>query len=393
MATITSSPVAASSLLESARAMRQDLAERAPHAEQMRCLPAQTINELQDAGLFRSVLPRRCGGSGIRLIDTIEIAAELARGCGSTAWVYTLLSSSIGGVPALLSDPEGQQEVLSNPTSRTSAVFASDKGSAKPLGNGDYVVSGNWGFASGCLHTDWFSGGVTFDDGTPGNAIMHMSEVTIKDVWHVAGMRGTGSNTVIANDVIVPARRIGRMADRAEIVSRVRPEADPSERWPFAPYFSVGLLGPVLGLADGSLELIKDGMSKRGVSFFEFEHQHDSSVLLHQLAEASMLIDGAWLHVRHAANVLDEETKLRLLDYRTRARLRAHAGYATQQLRHAMDILLNIGGGSVFGESNAVQRNWRDLNVGSRHAFANTAGILEAYGRALCDVPNITPYI
>ena len=211
----TTTGVDAETLLAYARSLRPEIAQRALEAERTRRLPEETVDALRDSGLLRGVLPRRFGGSGIRLIDQIEIAAELARGCGSTAWVYTLLGAATSGVPSLIADQDGREEVLSDPRAAVAAVFASDKGTAKPVGGkgSDYVVSGTWSFASGCLHAQWFSGGVTFPDGTPGAAIMRISDVTIKDVWHVAGMRGTGSNTVVANEVNVPARRVGRAAD------------------------------------------------------------------------------------------------------------------------------------------------------------------------------------
>ena len=40
-----------------------------------------------------------------------------------------------------------------------------------------------------------------------GLALMPMSELTIEDTWFVAGMKGTGSNTIVAKDVFVPEHR------------------------------------------------------------------------------------------------------------------------------------------------------------------------------------------
>ena len=44
---------------------------------------------------------------------------------------------------------------------------------------------------------------------------------------------------------------------------------------------------------------------------------------------------------------------------------------------------MNIAGASAFANDNALQRLWRDLNVGSRHAFLNTRPSMELLGRAL----------
>ena len=56
-----------------------------------------------------------------------------------------------------------------------------------------------------------------------GVVLMPMSELSIEDTWFVAGMKGTGSNTVVAEDVFVPEHRYmsmtaafqGIYADRA----------------------------------------------------------------------------------------------------------------------------------------------------------------------------------
>jgi hypothetical protein len=42
-----------------------------------------------------------------------------------------------------------------------------------------------------------------------------------------------------------------------------------------------------------------------------------------------------------------------------------------------------MAGAGSFANANVLQRHWRDVNVGSRHAFLATGVSLETYGRAL----------
>jgi len=70
-------------------------------------------------------------------------------------------------------------------------------------------------------------------------------------------------------------------------------------------------------------------MAKRGVSYFEFERQNDSPVLLHQWAEARMDYESAQAHIDECARLLDDDTKHRVLDYETRGR-------GAQKLTHPM---------------------------------------------------------
>jgi hypothetical protein len=51
---------------------------------------------------------------------------------------------------------------------------------------------------------------ITNEDGElidQGLILVPMSDVTIEDTWFVTGMKGTGSNTVVADEIFVPAPR------------------------------------------------------------------------------------------------------------------------------------------------------------------------------------------
>ena len=47
----------------------------------------------------------------------------------------------------------------------------------------------------------------------PALVVVPAGEVEVDDVWHTAGMRGTGSHDVIVTDVFVPEHRIVAVAD------------------------------------------------------------------------------------------------------------------------------------------------------------------------------------
>ena len=71
------------------------------------------------------------------------------------------------------------------------------------------AARGSW--SSGCDHATWaFLGGPVIKDGKPvdfGSFLIPRSEYRIDDVWHVVGLKGTGSNTVVVKDVFVPRHR------------------------------------------------------------------------------------------------------------------------------------------------------------------------------------------
>ncbi|HUA89266.1 MAG TPA: acyl-CoA dehydrogenase family protein, partial [Steroidobacteraceae bacterium] len=96
-------------LLERARALIPVLKSRSEAATAARALPKETIQDLQEAGLFRVLQPRRYGGYEHDPQVFFDIQMALAEGCMSTAWVYGV----IGVHPFQLGlfDPKAQADV------------------------------------------------------------------------------------------------------------------------------------------------------------------------------------------------------------------------------------------------------------------------------------------
>jgi alkylation response protein AidB-like acyl-CoA dehydrogenase len=205
----------------------------------------------------------------------------------------------------------------------------------------------------------------------------------VEDTWFVAGMRGTGSNTLVATEVFVPAHRLAIMG-LASAGGTVEPAVPaPSDRWPIGGTLAVVLVGPMLGVAAAALEAVSAKAPARAVSYTSFSRQIDSPVLLTDLARAGLDVDTAHLHAFAAAADIDAAGAGASLDPTSLGRIRGRCGYVGEALRRAMGTLVDVGGASSFAEASALQRHWRDLNVGTRHAFLATAPVLETYGRSL----------
>jgi alkylation response protein AidB-like acyl-CoA dehydrogenase len=72
-------------LCDRARALVPTLAERAGRAEEQRSVAQETMADLHAAGLFRILQPPHLGGFGLDIPTHLAVAAELARGCASSA--------------------------------------------------------------------------------------------------------------------------------------------------------------------------------------------------------------------------------------------------------------------------------------------------------------------
>jgi alkylation response protein AidB-like acyl-CoA dehydrogenase len=367
-------------LVARASALRPLLAEHAARSESQRQVVPEVMEALEAAGLFEVVVPRRIGGRGATMATQLAVAAELGRACPSTAWVQQILNVTTWGAARSKGGTELFEDAGAGRRPRFAGVIA-PSGTARRSGE-SYVVSGQWAFASGSFHASWFAGGVLVQDEAgklvgPGMALMPFSDLRIEDTWFVAGMCGTASNTVVADSVVVPAGRITLLSDGPEEAR------EPADRWPVGSVLALVLTGSLLGAAQACAELVVEKAPKRALSYTSYGSTTSSMVAVSEVARARLDLDSAWLHAFQAAGYIDAVGAGAGRDPIEEARLRGQCGYLTELLRRGVDTLINVAGAGSFASASPLQRYWRDLAVGSRHAFLATNVALETYGRGL----------
>ena len=204
-------------LVERARAMIPALRERARACIADREIPEETIAEMQEAGFFRILQPKRFGGYEMHPNVFFNVQKLLAQGCMSTGWMYGV----VGCHPYELAlfDDRAQQEVWGEDGS----VLVSS--TYQPVGkvtrvDGGFRLSGHWGFSTGSVHCDWVLLGALVppsEEGGPPDMrtfLLPREDYTIdRDNWHVFGLQGTGSHDIIVDDVFVPEYRTHRAVD------------------------------------------------------------------------------------------------------------------------------------------------------------------------------------
>jgi alkylation response protein AidB-like acyl-CoA dehydrogenase len=373
-----------------AAALRPLLEAHAADCERERRIVPPVMAALRASGLFHITAPRRAGGPAHRLITHIETVAELAKGCVGTGWAYGLLSGITGTALAL---PPAMTERLFRTGDELFCSASAPSGQAAPVPGG-YRVSGKWGYGSGCLHADWALNGVIVqtDDGPEvAMAFLDLRDVacSIEDNWHVAGMAGSGSNMIVADALFVPDELILWTARTppAEVLMAME-GLEPRDRWPMEPLFPLGVLAPMLGAATALLEGVVQAMPRRQVVGWFYAGQSGSDALVGATGRAAMEIDSAWLHIRRAAEMLDETAQQRVLTGYDKAQMQADCGYAMELLRTAGNRLMDVAGPGAFALASPLQRLWRDLNVGTRHNALNAQLSVELYGRAIAGLPS-----
>ena len=379
-------------LMTKASALVPLLRAKAAEHERERRISDEILSAMDAAGLFSMRAPRRFGGCEADLRTYLDVVAELGRGCGSTSWV-AFISIATAWIGALFND-EAQREVFAgNPGARFMGTLSMN--SRARATQGGYVVDGQWAYASNCLHAHWAVLAVPLPNGgtvAPGIVLVPMRELTVEDTWRVVGMRGTGSHTVHAREVFVPAHR----ALPVEVLATGQsPRSDKEEfvyRESFMPTAIIAVVAPVLGLAQAALDLTLERLNKssKPIAYSFYDDARKAPSMQLELAQASTLIEAANLHMRRwCDDIADAARAGAELPFIKRAQVRMDIGYAMRCCREAVGLLLNVQGASAFAESNPIQRVWRDLEMASRHGLISAQVPHEIYGRAL--VGNFEP--
>jgi len=225
--------------------------------------------------------------------------------------------------------------------------------------------------------------------------LVPMSEVAIEDTWFTTGMRGSGSNCIVGNDLFVPDHRLLSImpALHGDYPSPFKDEA--AYRSAFGPVSSILLIAAQLGLGRAALKYVIERAPQRAIAYTSYTKQTDSIAFQMQVAEAALKINTAHLRAFYAADEIDEGARRNKdLDYLTRCRIRADTGAIVTDITDALNTLVFAHGAGSFAETNPMQRWWRDSNTAARHAIILPTVGTEVYGKALLNVENtVTPLV
>ena len=196
-----------------ARSLGPLLAAAAHEIERNRELPGSIVSALIDNGMFRLLQPRSLGGAELDPMTYIRVVEEIASHDASTGWCVEQ-ANGCSMVAAFL-DPEVAQEIFGPPDG---IVAWGPVGPAElVVVPGGFRLTGAWNFASGSHHASWLGAHVVTQrsDGAPrredGGEILRTllfpkSAASMTDIWHVVGLRGTGSDRYSVTNLFIPER-------------------------------------------------------------------------------------------------------------------------------------------------------------------------------------------
>jgi 3-hydroxy-9,10-secoandrosta-1,3,5(10)-triene-9,17-dione monooxygenase len=365
-----------------ARSIVPALRERAQKCEEARGLLPENEKLLHETGLFRFHQPRSFGGMELPFVAVVDIVAELARGCPSTAWNV----GNLGCHHWILGyyEPETQHELWdANPDVLIASSIALAAGRGKRT-EGGFIVSGKWPFSSGVDNSDWNMLAVTIYEGDTAVdwrlCLVPKSDYRVIDTWYAMGMVGTGSKDIEVKEVFVPERRALALARCRGGLEHpgAKLNAGPLFRVPIVASAGHPLSATALGTAEGAYEHVLNAFKTR-IGTYTGAKVADFQAVQVKLARARCLIDSARHLMRESARLFQENDSL---DVETKLRLRAQNAFAVSQSREAVETLWSFYGANAIYTRDPLQRYLRDVQAASQHFSFNFDIAGAAFGTA-----------
>jgi indole-3-acetate monooxygenase len=375
-----------------ARALAPVIAAAAPRIEADRELPADLVSALHDARLWRMLLPRAYGGDEVSPVDYVQAIEEIAKADASTAWCIgqTSVCSTVSRNMKL----EVAEEIFKN-NPRGVLAWGPTNNAKAIAEKGGFRVNGVWPFASGSKHATWLAAHcfICEPDGQQrrdanGNPVQKTlfvprERATFQDVWHVMGLKGTGSNTYTLTDVLVPE---DYTIDYHALNSAGRREHGALYSFTIYQLFGSSFPAIALGIARTMLDdfcklaQAKTPMGQTSLLRDGAVIQSQVGVAQSQLAAARAFFIASWEEIWQAA-----QSGAMTIDQRVR--LRMASSHASQTARQVVETVYLAAGATAIFESNPFERRFRDMHAVSQQSQSQFS-IFEAIGRHFLGLPH-----
>ena len=371
-----------------ARALIPAIRAQQDEAEQLGHHTPELDRQFTEAGFYRILQPRRFGGYEFGLPVFWRVMLAVSAGDPGTGWGLTLGAHHALVVGAWFSEA-GQRDIFAPAGDFRGPHRPPPMGTAESA-DGGYVVSGTWDYCSGIAHATHFMGNAMVAGSAEHIAVVIPREqVTVLDDWGggvTLGMNASGSNSVRADAVFVPAHRTAtadwtRHATPAPGTALHR---NPLYCGRIYAVYHAGLVIPVIGAARAALEEYEQIITTRPTHFPpqvprythpDYQRPFGQALALTDAAEAIVLRAGEE-YMERAARWTGGGTPFTREDD---VRLFAMIQQAGQLAARAVEIIFAAAGSSAAKRGTRLQRYYRDVAMYHGHIAAQhltTAGEL-----------------
>jgi alkylation response protein AidB-like acyl-CoA dehydrogenase len=368
------------------------IAAAAPQFEAGRELTPDVVSALHDAGLFRMLVPRSLGGHEVSPLVFVQAVEELAKADASVAWCVA--QTSVASTTCASLDRDTAAEIFGADPRAVLATGAPNPGGRAVPAPGGYRLTGTWQFASGSRHANWMAAHCPIfeADGTPRlepgglpvqrTLIFPKSSVTMSDVWHVMGLKGTGSDSYSVSDLFVPAQRT--------TAAFGRDPGEKRERGPLYQFTTFQLHGAsfaaiALGIARAVLDAFVD-LAKSKTPYGHKYILRDNAVIQSQIGFAQSQIASSRTFLHHALAEMWQGAGRGGITIEQRVQLRMASSLGSHHARQVVDAIYHAAGATAICESNPFERRFRDVHTVSQQVQSHFA-VFEAIGQYFVGLP------
>ena len=373
-----------------ARQLRSLIEAASPAIERERVLTQDVREALYDAGLFKMLLPRSFGGQETDPLSFVAAVEEIAKADASTAWCVAQASGC--SIAAAYIEPAIAQEIFGGkdavvawgpvgPTVKATAV------------DGGYRVTGTWSYASGSRHAQWLGGHSPLvdaegkpclgPDGKPTERTMLFpkSSAVVRDVWHVMGLKGTGSDNYTVTDLFVPARYTFTRELAAE-----RRETGPLYRFTTYQIYGAAFASVALGIARATLDAFMQ-IATTKVPMLGSKPLRENPVIQSKVAVAEAQWHSSRAFMKQAlGDMWDAASRGENATLQQRAALRLAAVHASHQAKEVVETAYHFAGGTAIFENQAFERRLRDIHAVTQQVQSQFVNF-EVAGQVLLGLP------
>jgi len=371
--TITTDPSTAT-LRDRAAAVGRAIAGEAERHDRDGTFVHGSVDALREAGLLAMAVPVELGGDGATIAEVTAVQRELGHHCGSTALATSMHQHVVAftawryrrGLPGAEATLRRVAEEGILLVSTGGADQTNPRGEAVKV-EGGYRVSGRKVFCSQAPAGAVMSTMFAFDDPEQGRRVLNMAVplsadgVTVLDDWDTHGMRGTGSCSIVLEDVFVPEEKV--LANRPHGVIDGPLQVILSVAFPI-------ITGAYLGVAEAAYAAALEAVAERRDDVLV---QRQVGLMADRLKVASWALDGALAAVGD-----DPQPSMDLVaDVMAAKREVGLAG------KEVCAIAMELAGGPAFRRGSVIERCARDIQAIGFHPFTPERTLVHAGQLAL----------
>ena len=241
-------------------------------------------------------------------------------------------------------------------------------------------MTGRMPFVSGCHQCSWYMAPSFImegdsqqlgENGEPLQMLIFFSSVDVEivDTWHTVGMRGTGSNDVIAKDIFVPEARTAMLAPLEKPGKAYEGSLYRMTIWPAVS----ALAPPALGIARAAIDELVD-LAKKKTPFYTATALRERPVVQMQAGQAEALLGAGRAYLHEALREGWETAAQRqMLSLEQKMKILLATTFAIRASADAVDLVHTVAGSTAIRTEHLFQQHFRDVHTITQHAHSSTS--------------------